>query len=87
MRGTGIMMTAFLALLAASGGRALALDKEHRRDAAPYTEALNLLEASGNINFTGFSTFGDSFEAMVTRKGKRVMLMVDPRHHRIMVMQ
>lgn len=42
--------------------------------------------SSGYINFTGFNTFGNSFEATVVRHGKRLMLMIDPRRHRIVAM-
>lgn len=84
MRGPGAVAAAFLAFVVAAGGSARAFGQE-RRVVSPYTDALNLLEARGYVSFTGFNTFGDSFEAFVSRKGRRVMVLVDPRRRRIML--
>lgn len=81
MRGAGAV--AFLSFVVAVVGSAMAFAQEPRA-AAPYTDALNLLEARGYINFTGFNTFGEAFEAFVARKGKRLMVLVDPRHGKVM---
>lgn len=85
MRGKGAAALAFLAFLVAASGTAKAVTHE-RQNTAPYTDVLNLLESSGYINFTGFNTFGNSFEATVVRHGKRMLLLIDPRRHRIIYM-
>jgi hypothetical protein len=72
----------FIVSLVAASGNAMA-----NGVSASYTDALNLLERGGYLNFTRFNTFGDSFEAMVIRKGQQVMVMVDPRHRRILFMR
>jgi hypothetical protein len=69
----------------AAGDRASAA--ERKRELTPYTDALNLLESAGYTRFRGFNTFGDSFEAMVTRRGKPLMVMIEPRRRRIVLLQ
>ena len=48
------------------------------------TEALNLLEAKGDGQFTSFTRSGADFTAEVTKHGKQMQVMINPDTKQIM---
>lgn len=64
-----------LSLLGASAGAFAAVGDAN---GSRYTDALNLLEAKGYVNFSNFHKAGNDFQASVTRNGRQMTVMVDP---------
>lgn len=82
MHKSGMLSAVFGVVVLACGGTALAATTQPMDDtsaaATRYTEALNLLEAKGYINFTNFHKAGNDFAATVKQSGRSMTVMIDP---------
>jgi hypothetical protein len=73
-----------LALLAGGGTAVAATTAPQQRvnDLSPaaerYTQALNILEDKGYVNFTNFHQTGNEFAATINRDGKSMTVTIDP---------
>jgi len=57
---------------------AASVPSDHDRVAIRMTDALNLLEAKGYGDFTGFRADGKDYAASVSQDGHRFTVLVDP---------